>query len=186
MFTACQGRILCLWQVPANGENQYFSNRPFFTNQSVNWKTHLWLNILKGTSCRKTVVLKVKVVQNYGPLVNFEISHIVVSSILILFAAWRIWGKKQFLCIDFWIVCTSILLQRFPNSKSLFLIINFSLTCYDISNEIAIFWECKVWFQKFLPQNRAERTATFKKIKSQYRTSYPTGPCDVMWVTFVC
>ena len=49
-------------------------------------KLNLWLNISKGTSCRKTRIWVMEMQsQNtwkYGPKVNFEISHILESSVL--------------------------------------------------------------------------------------------------------
>ncbi len=45
-------------------------------------------------------------------------------------------------------------LYKFPNFKAFFLKINFSPTCYDIFNEIAIIsQECNIRFQIFLDQN---------------------------------
>ncbi len=49
--------------------------------------------------------------------------------------------------MDFWNIYTNTFL-RFPNFKSLFLKINFSLICYDIINKV-VSQEHNVQFQNF-------------------------------------
>ncbi len=55
--------------------------------------------------------------------------------------------------IDLWIAKISILCTHSQILKSLFLKINFSPTCYDIFNKIAISKKRNVRFQKFLKKN---------------------------------
>ncbi len=60
---------------------------------------HLWLNKLKGTSCRKTwfwvTGMQTQNISKYGPKVEFGDSHILESSVLLLFLnVWKIWCEN--------------------------------------------------------------------------------------------
>ena len=92
--------------------------------------------------------------------VDFEISHILESSILNFKLLERFGEKTMCSCKNRSLNCQNTnTLYRFPNCKSIFLKINFSPICYDIFNEIALSQERNGRFHKFLHQNRAERTS---------------------------
>ena len=71
-----------------------FCSNAHHTYQTIPWQTPffrniiMWLNISKGTSCRKTWFWVIggwsQNTSKYAPKVNFEISHILGSSILTL------------------------------------------------------------------------------------------------------
>ena len=60
---------------------------------------HMWLNILKGTSCPKTrfwvMGMQSQNISKYSTIIIFEIPHTLESSILNLKVAWRIWCKNS-------------------------------------------------------------------------------------------
>ncbi len=139
----------------------------------------MFLNILKGTSCRKTgfwvMGLQSQNISKYIPKVNFEISHTLESSMLNLEVTWNqsfshsTWNWP----LNFQNTNT---LYRFQNFTSLFLKINFSPLCYNILNKTAISQECNVRFRTLLHQNWGERTAIKEIAETQFWSSETTGP----------
>ena len=90
---------------------------------------YLWLNISKGTSCRKTgfwvIGMQSQNISKYSPKVNFEISHTLESSILLSylkdFVQKQCLHVKTDLCIaKIPILCTDSQILRVFFSKSTF------------------------------------------------------------------
>ncbi len=126
----------------------------------------MWLNISKGTSCLKTgfwvMGMQSQNISKFSPKVDFEILHILESSILNLQVTWRVWCKNKCFHVKMalWIAKIPIFCTDSQISSAFFFKINFLPVCYDILNKFALSQERNVRFQKFLHQNWDERTAS--------------------------
>ena len=113
----------------------------------------MWLNITYQLS-EDYILSYGDAKSKYCPKVDFQISHTLESSILILQVTSKLLAelgaKTVILCQNWPLNCQNTnTLYRFWNFKSLFLKINFSLICYDIVNKFAIGLSQELNFTKF-------------------------------------